>query len=221
MRTTLATLILAVAAAASIQAEAAPAKKAAPAVKPPPPDYFPLRVNDWWKYQSTTGEGKTTQFNMKVISAEKQPDETIIYKVDTESTKVIHDWYSKPLGLVMRHKEQFGDDEKMLFEYYPTYQYIKNPLNKDDTWEWKGKAMMGVDLQDNAMVSGPEEIYVPAGKFSTMKVVTQVKQGGAEMTKTYWFANHIGLVKSATQSGPVGSVTELLDWSFKPKPKTK
>ncbi|CAN5156592.1 hypothetical protein BH10CYA1_BH10CYA1_31080 [soil metagenome] len=27
--------------------------------KPPPPDYFPLRVNDWWKYQSTTGEGKS------------------------------------------------------------------------------------------------------------------------------------------------------------------
>lgn len=193
-----------------------------PVVKkePPPPDYFPLRVNDWWKYQSTTGEGKQTNFMMKVVSAEKQPDETIIYKVDTTSTTPIHDWYSKPSGLVLRQKEQFGENEAALVNYNPFYQYIKNPLNKGDTWKWVGKGMMGVDIEDNAEVFGPEDIFVPAGKFSTMKVVTKVVQGGAAVTKTYWFANWVGLVKSATQSGPVGSVTELLDYSFK-KPEKK
>ncbi|MFN8659575.1 MAG: hypothetical protein U0105_24785 [Candidatus Obscuribacterales bacterium] len=205
----------------SFAAEAAPKSAAKPSVKPPPPDYFPLRVNDWWKFQTTTGEGKQSNFTMKVISAEKQPDQTVIFKVDTQSTKPIHDWYTKPAGLVLRHKEQFGDDEKMLFSYEPVYSYLKNPLSKDDAWEWKGKGMMGVDISENAQVTGPEDIFVPAGKFSTMKVTTQVTQGGANMTKTYWFANHIGLIKSATQSGPVGSVTELVDYSFKPKPKIK
>ena len=197
------------------------ANKPAPAKKPPPPDYFPLRVNDWWKYQSTTAEGKNSNFMVKVISAEKQPDDTFIYLVDTNSTKVIHDWYSKPKGLVLRHKEQFGDDPNMLATYDPVYQFLKNPLTKDDTWQWKGKGMMGVDIEDSATVSGPETIITPAGKFSTMKVVTSVVQGGSPVTKTYWFADWVGLVKSATQSGPVGTVTELLDYSFKKPPSKK
>lgn len=175
---------------------------------------------DWWKYQSTTGEGKQSNFTMKVVSAETTPEKVTKFLVDTESFKVIHDWYSKPLGKVVRHKEQFGDDANSLVNYDPEYAFLKNPLTKDDTWEWKGKGMMGVDIQESSTVSGPEEIFVPAGKFSTMKVVTKVNQGGADVTKTYWFANHVGLVKSATQSGPVGSVTELVDYSFKPKPKT-
>lgn len=200
----------------SVGAEAA--NKATPAVKPPPPDYFPLRVNDWWKYQSTTGEGKQSGFTTKVVSAEKQPDETIIYAVDIQSPRVIHDWYSKSKGLVLRHKEQYGDDANMLCVYDPVHQMLKNPLVQDDGWEWKGKGMMGVDIQESSKVSGPEQIFVPAGKFSAMKVVTNVNQGGAEVTKTYWYANHIGLVKSATQSGPVGSVTELVDYSFKRPP---
>ena len=24
--------------------------------QPPPPDYFPLRAEDWWKYRSTTAD---------------------------------------------------------------------------------------------------------------------------------------------------------------------
>src|SRR4030095_4403317 len=118
-------------------------------------------------------------------------------------------------------KEQFGEDPNMLAVYEPVYQLIKNPLEKDDAWQWKGKGMMGVDIEDAATVSGPETITTPAGKFSTMKVMTKVIQGGSPVTKTYWFANGVGLVKSATQSGTVGTVTELLDYSFKKPPSKK
>lgn len=118
---------------------------------PPPPDYFPLRIrtkpqeNDWWKYQSTTGEGKLSNFTMKVISAEKNADEQTIILVDTiTQSKTIHDWYSKPKGLVIRHKEQFGEDQNLLVGYDPVYTYIKNPLVKGDTWQWSGKGLMGV-----------------------------------------------------------------------------
>lgn len=208
------------------QSGAQAANNAAPVKKPPPPpDYFPLRVNDWWKYQSTTGEGKVTKFDIKVISAEKQPDETIIYAVDTTTPNAIHDWYSKQKGQVLRHKEQYGDNANMVVNYDPLFLFIQNPLwgkDKDgniQTWQWKGKGMMNVDIEENATVSGPEDVFVPAGKFSCMKVSNHVKQGGAEMVKTFWFANWVGLIKSSTQSGPVGSVTELMDWSFKPKPK--
>lgn len=203
----------------TIEASAAGKQVKAGTKPPPPPDYFPLRVNDWWKYQTTTGEGKQSNFTMKVASAEKQPDETIIYTVDTASTKPIHDWYVKTKGLVVRLKEQFGDDAKMLCTYDPPYNYLKNPLVNNDTWDWSGKGMMGVAIQESATVSGPEEILTPAGKFSTMKVVTKLNQGGSDVLKTYWFANWVGLIKSSTQSGPVGSVTELIDYSFKKPPQ--
>jgi hypothetical protein len=58
---------------------------------------------------------------------------------------------------------------------------------------------------------------VPAGKFQAMKVVTKVVQGGTPVTKTYWYANWIGLVKSMTDTGSVQSTTELMDYSFKRK----
>ena len=38
--------------------------------KEPPPDYFPLRVADWWKYRSTTADNKLSEFTIKVLSDE-------------------------------------------------------------------------------------------------------------------------------------------------------
>jgi hypothetical protein len=78
--------------------------------------------------------------------------------------------------------------------------------------------MMGVDIEESNTVSGPETVEVPAGKFQAMKVETHVVQGGTPVTKTYWFANWVGLVKSMTDTGSVKSTTELMDYSFK-KPR--
>ena len=33
--------------------------------KEPRPDYFPLRVGDWWKHQSTTADSKQSEFTIK------------------------------------------------------------------------------------------------------------------------------------------------------------
>jgi hypothetical protein len=52
----------------------------------PPPDYFPLRVGDWWKYRSTTADGKQSEFTIKVLSDEKQGDGTNLYLVETLTT---------------------------------------------------------------------------------------------------------------------------------------
>src|SRR5215210_4989687 len=71
----------------------------------PPPDYFPLRVGDWWKYRSTTADGKQSEFTLKVLSTEKQGDGTSLYLVETATSfQPIHDWYSKPAGWVLMHR---------------------------------------------------------------------------------------------------------------------
>jgi len=65
------------------------------------------------------------------------------------------------------------------------------------------------------MVVGPEQVVVPAGKFSAMKVVTDVTQGGATVKRTQWFANYVGMVKGMTESEGFKSTTELMDYSFR------
>jgi hypothetical protein len=182
----------------------------------PPPDYFPLRVGDWWKYRSTTADGKQSEFTIKVLSADKQGDGTNLYLVETLSAfQPIHDWYSKPPGQVLMHRVAYPKNEALKADYQPVKLYLKNPLSAGTSWEWKGKGMMGVDIEESSRVTGTEALEVPAGKFQAMKVETKVIQGGTPVTKTYWFANWVGLVKSMTDTGSVKSTTELLDYSFK------
>lgn len=184
--------------------------------KEPPPDYFPLRVGDLWKYRSTTADGKQSEFTIKVLSEEKQGDGTNLYLVETLTTfQPIHDWYSKPNGQVLMHRIAFPNNEALKADYQPVKLYLKNPLSVGASWEWKGKGMMGVDIEESSRVTGVEEVEVPAGKFQAMKVETKVIQGGTPVTKTYWFANWVGMVKSMTDTGSVKSTTELLDYSFK------
>jgi hypothetical protein len=92
-----------------------------------------------------------------------------------------------------------------------------NPPGAGASWSWKGKGNLGVDVDETSTVAGTEPVVVPAGKFTAVKVVTKVTQGGTPVTKTYWYANWVGLVKSMTDTGTVKSTTELSDYSFKGK----
>ncbi len=200
--------------------------------EPPPPDYFPLRIKDaegkpiewWWKYTFTKYtlngspmEKKPVDFKVQVISAEKQPDETTLWKLDTSSPamKTIHEWYIKPKGKVVWHKEQYGDDEKMTVQFVPERVLLMNPTKKDDTWSWKGKGNFGVEIDNVSTVSGPEEVITPAGKFQAIKVSVVGTQGGQPINMTYWYADYIGLVKSASKTANMESESQLADYSFK------
>ena len=177
-------------------------------------DYFPLRVGDTWKYRSTTADGKQSEFSIKVLSEEKENGNTL-YLVETVSTfQPIHDWYSKPSGWVLMHRQEYVKTGSKA-EYQPTKQFLKNPLMRGDSWHWQGKGMMGVEIDESNDVAGPETVSVPAGKFEAMMVATRVIQGGALVTKTYWYAPAVGLVKSMTDTGSVKSTTELLEYSVK------
>jgi hypothetical protein len=186
--------------------------------KEPPPDYFPLRVGDWWKYQiSGMADGKTSEYTMKVLAEEKQPDGTAQYQVEIMSTMASHIWYSKPSGWVLRHREAYPHNETMKVTFEPVRQYLKNPPTAGATWQWKGKGMMGVEIDESNTVIGPEMVEVPAGKFQAMKVETNLIQGGSPVKLTYWYANWIGFVKGVTESGTFKSTSVLLDYSFKKK----
>ena len=172
-------------------------------------DYFPLSVGDSWKYRSTTADGKQSEFTIKVLSEAKESGNTL-YLVETVSTfQPIHDWYSKPSGWVLMHRQEYVKTGNKA-EYQPTKQFLKNPLTSGDSWKWKGTGMMGLEIDESNEVSGPETVSVAAGKFEAMKVMTKVVQGGVPVTKTYWYAPGVGLVKSMTDTGSVKSTTELI-----------
>ena len=67
-------------------------------------------------------------------------------------------------------------------------------------------------------VVGSENVTVAAGRFRAMKIVSEVSGGAIPMTKTFWYAPGVGLVKSTTEGGEIKYGSELVDYSFKKKP---
>ena len=199
----------------------APVKKSnsssAASKKVVPPDYYPLADTYWWKFKGNSG-GNSIDFTLKVVGIEKQPDGRIIYQLDTCGQQVVHDWYVKEKGAVLRLKEYYGDNAKLRVSYEPPYCILHNPLLVGDKWSWQGKGLMDVSINDQSRVEAEEDVEVPAGKFRAMRVVSDVQQGPAHVVKTYWYAPGVGLIKTKTENNGIVIGTELVDYSFKKKP---
>lgn len=189
---------------------------------PPPPDYFPLKKGDWWQYRSTNVSGETTGSTMRVVDIEKQPDQSIRYVLEVVGegpyAQPIRDWYSKPKGWVITHKQLYVKTNQEA-PFVPEKRYLKNPLRKGETWNWSGTGTaMSVNISTENLVAGEELVDVPAGKFHAMKVITHVTQAGSVLTQNYWYAPNVGLVQSTWQGDTTASLapTVLLDWGPRP-----
>jgi hypothetical protein len=189
---------------------------AAEKVKPVAADYFPLRVGDSWTYRNTSGDG---EYSLRVLSEEEQPDGSTRYLVEMLSGVKIHSWFSKNSGWVLMHGERYPEHEGLEVKYEPAKQYLQNPLVAGSKWGWKGKDYTQTERSENNQVVGFEKVTVPAGKFRAMKVVSQIEGAGAPMTKTCWYADGVGLVKSTTEAGQVKYGWELTNYSFKKSSK--
>jgi hypothetical protein len=181
----------------------------------PPPDYFPLVPGYWWTYKNVE---KGWEFTIKVVGMEKIGNANC-YKVETMAAdgKVSFvEYYTKDTGKVFVIRQEFPS-AKMSVDYNPIREFLHNPPKVGDSWNWKGKGMMDVDIDDTITVLEDAKVEVPAGKFSAAKVVSKVIQGGSETNKTYWYAPNVGLVKSFTDTGSVKSTMELVKYNLKAK----
>ncbi|HVG34173.1 MAG TPA: hypothetical protein VM911_13875 [Pyrinomonadaceae bacterium] len=179
-------------------------------------DFFPLRVGDSWTYRHSEG----SQFTYKVLSEEKQADGTIQYVVQLTSGSKIDYYYSKPSGQVLLHRISYPLEETGLkIDFNPAKPYLKNPLTAGAKWEWAGKDIGQNDTAESHQVIGPEVVEVPAGKFKTMKMVSKLILGGSQATRTFWYAEGVGLVKSTTEAKSAAGLFSygfvLTDYSFK------
>lgn len=179
----------------------------------PAPDYFPLRVGDSWSYRSTDGE---TEHSLKVLSEEKQADGKIRYLVEKLAGAKVLTVFSKSGGWVLMHSERYPEHEGLEIKYEPAKQYLQNPLIAGSKWSWNGKDYTQTELDETHQVVDFEDVTVRAGKFRAMKVVSKIV-GAAPLTRTNWYADGVGLVKSETDGGQIKYGWELADYSFKKK----
>jgi len=181
--------------------------------KKPGPDYFPLRVGDSWTYRSSSGG---TEHNVKVLSEEKQANGTIRYLVEKVAGAKVQMLFSKADGWVLMHLESYPEHEGLEAKYEPARPYLKDPLVAHEQWGWTGEDYTKTEVTEDNQVAGLEDVTVAAGKFRAMKVVSRI-MGGATITRTSWYADGVGLVKSMTDAGEIKYGFELSDYSFKKK----
>jgi hypothetical protein len=184
--------------------------------KPSAADFFPLRVGHSWTYRNSSDN---SQYSLKILGEEKQGDGSIRYEAELLAGVQVRKFFSKPSGWVLLHTERYPEHEGLEVKYEPTKQYLQNPLVPGFKWEWAGKDYTGTDVTESSQVIGFEKVSVPAGKFRAMKVVSKVSGGVAVMTKTYWYADGVGLVKTTTVAGEIKYGSELIDYSFKKSAK--
>ena len=185
-----------------------------PAQKPTPAaaDFFPLRVNDSWTYRNTSDDSR---FTLKVLSEEKQGDGSSRYLVEMLAGVKVHRFFSKPEGWVLLHFEQYPEHPGLEVKYEPPKQYLQNPLVAGFKWQWNGKDYTQQEFAEDNKVAGFETVTVRAGKFRAIKLVSLVTGASSPMTRTYWYADGVGLIKTTTEAKTMKYGSELVDYSFK------
>ena len=176
-------------------------------------DYFPLQVGYSWTYRNNEAGGYT----LKVLKEEPQEPGPSRFVVEFLSGVKILKMYSKIQGWVLYHGETYPEHEGLKATYDPPRQEMPNPLAVGQKWEWSGKDPTQVEYRESSHVVAAETVKVGAGKFRAMKVVTEITGGSAAKTRTTWYADGVGLVKSLTVAGPYKYGSELTDYSFKKK----
>jgi hypothetical protein len=188
-----------------------PANGAAQKSRTPARDFFPLSAGHTWKYRHSEG----AEFTIKVLDAEKQADGTTRYKVESQSGNQVLYWYSKTDGWVLLHDKVYPDQEGLKAKYDPPKKHLKNPLVKGETWAWNGMSEVNQQASETYKIIGPETVKVLAGTFRAMKIVGEISDGEATKTRTDWYAEGVGLVKSMTEGRGLKYGWELEDFNFK------
>jgi hypothetical protein len=177
--------------------------------------YFPMQKGTWWKYRITRGDS-VYDFTLRVVDVQKENNEDV-YEIDTIAQQTIKDWYVRRGDQILRLRQHFGDNPSARVVFEPPYLLMVDPLKLASNWQWQGKGMLGVKVVDNSQVEAFEDLDLEVGKFNAARIVSNVKQDKSRLQKIYWYAAGVGLVKSKVTNGDVSSITELIDYSFKPR----
>lgn len=179
-------------------------------------NYFPLNTNKILVYNSNLGETELKVEKLSDFYITEFRGEDFIYrqKLQLKDDGVfVNETYQKIKLLLFVNKESKFNYDKLL-------PRIKYPFIPGQNWQWKGYEMNENEknsLDINAVVEEKKVITVPAGKFETIKVVTNIESSsGTKNTVTEWYAQDVGIVQMNIKvegGGLMGFIRDFLGYS--------
>jgi len=175
-------------------------------------NYFPLTLGSTWTYEviiPQVSSGEVQIFTQEVTVIKVTKDRVGFYAAleyrENGAVTITEKYHVTQDGI-----RRIAGGAKASETLVPPFPLIRSPLTPEKTWSWKGKIVQksGTGGAEAIMsVSGPEQVDVPAGKFTTLQIhceqvlIGQLngKPKRANLPVDYWFAPNVGLVQRKVQ----------------------
>lgn len=177
-------------------------------------DWFPLEVGYWWVYDI---EAVDTDIIVKVTGKEKVGKYNcfVVEMGDTKGNLSSIEFYCKTGNEVLIVGEKNIKTKKnKIFD--PPREYLKTPLKQGMTWKISRYEENNKVVRETKKVTDGGEIKVPAGSFSTLKVINLRKEDGKErIAMQLWYAEGAGVVKMILRSEDTMFIMPLKEYNLK------
>jgi hypothetical protein len=190
---------------------------AAPAPKEPPQKpYLTTTKGTTLVYQYTTTDGQGLLVESEVTNVVTAVAKTDAGTVVTLSEKMEGSEYGGTDTFLISEKGLFTTGTSMTgpdiqgersWKIDPPACLLRLPHKDGAQWEYNCPSQPGGLMGGKATKTahGPEEVIVPAGKYTAIRVEYRGMKHGQEETATFWYAPEVGLVKMVC----AGAVQEL------------
>ncbi len=177
-------------------------------------DWFPLEVGYWWVYDL---EAVETDVIIKVTGKEKVGKYNcfVVEMGDTKGNLSSIELYCKTSDEVLIIGEKDIKTRKNKIFDSPR-EYLKIPLKEGATWNISKYLEKNKVIRETKKVMAVGDIKVPAGKFSTLKVINMKKEDGKDrISLQLWYSRGVGVVKMILRSEDILFVMSLKEYNLK------
>jgi hypothetical protein len=154
-----------------------------------PPLYHPIRKGTRWVYLEG---GDEHRYVVTEVQKSKSGDATLVSIAEVTDKKQTP--YRKME--VSRNGLLWVETGGSAFD--KPLRMLRCPVHTNDTWSFETSGPGGIVRSEGTMkVVGIEQVKVPAGTFSAVRVEEEFTLGGGDYKhhSTYWYAPEVGLVK--------------------------
>jgi hypothetical protein len=157
-------------------------------------DYSNLKVGNKWTFKSKEGQ----EISWIVVGKEKKAGKECVKVEIKTAVRSNYEWIeATDAGEFLVAKDRYT--------YKPAYPRLKLPAKIGDKWDARTTVESEVeeDAEQNVNydIIGTEDVDVPAGHFSTIKINFTIRKGAGEVSGTHWRADGVGIVKIQLEPG--------------------
>jgi hypothetical protein len=165
-------------------------------------NYYPLKPGSKWTYQVDPGNGTKVEVINQIAKNEAIDGKSMARLEATVNGNVAATEHLTSTSEGIFRCRYNG------VEVSPPLCIFKTPFKEGTTWETD--ASIGAQKLTVKSASGKfEDVTVPAGKYTTLPIMTETTVNGTKIKATLWFAPDVGIVKQDTEIGD-RSVTMVL-----------